>query len=110
LAGHRLLQLPPEQTPYAENIYWVFGVVLDDRAPFDAVEARARLKAKGVDTRHFFWPMHEQPVFRKRGWFANEHCPNAERIARRGFYLPSGVAMMEAEVDASALALLGILA
>ena len=110
LCGSALLQLPPERTAYAENIYWVFGVVLDDRVPFDAVGARERLKVKGVDTRHFFWPMHEQPVLRARGWFLNEHCPNAERIARRGIYLPSGVGLTEDEADKSARALLEILA
>jgi perosamine synthetase len=108
LRGHPRLQLPLERTDYADNIYWVFGVVLDDQVPFDAVGAIARLKSKGIDTRHFFWPMHEQPVFRKRGWFSDEHCPNAERIARRGFYLPSGVGLTEDEAEASARALLEI--
>jgi len=109
LRGQSHIRLPLEQTDYAENAYWVFGVVLGDEVPFEASEAMARLKAKGIDTRHFFWPMHEQPVFRKRGWFADEHCPNAERIARRGFYLPSGVGLTEEEADASARALLEIL-
>ena len=67
-----------------------------------------RLKSKGVDSRHFFWPIHEQPVFRNRGWFMNECCPNAERIARRGLYLPSGVGLTEEEADISARALLEI--
>ena len=109
LRGNPLLQLPPERTAYAENIYWVFGVVLDDRVPFDAAGAMERLKDKGIGTRHFFWPIHEQPVFRKRGWFASEHCPVSERIARRGFYLPSGVGLTESEVDELARALLDIL-
>jgi perosamine synthetase len=108
LRGHPRLQLPPERTEYAENIYWVFGVVLDEAVSFDAAEARARLKNKGVDSRHFFWPIHEQPVFRNRGWFMNERCPNAERIARRGLYLPSGVGLTEKEADISARALLEI--
>jgi perosamine synthetase len=106
LGGHKLLQLPLERTSYADNIYWVFGVVLDDSVPFDAEGAMARLKTKGIDTRHFFWPLHEQPVFRKKGWFANEHCPISERIARRGFYLPSGVALTEEEAHKSAHGLL----
>jgi len=110
LRGHPLLQLALEHTQYAENIYWVFGVVLEDEVPFDAVEAMARLKAKGIDSRHFFWPIHEQPVFRRKGWFINEHCPVAERIARRGFYLPSGVGLTEDEADMSARALREILA
>jgi perosamine synthetase len=110
LQGHPRLQLAPERMEYAENIYWVFGVVLDDAVPFDAAEAMARLKSKGVDSRHFFWPIHEQPVFRRMGWFTNEHCPIAERIARRGLYLPSGVGLTEEEADTSARALLEIVA
>ena len=108
MRGHPRLQLPPERTEYAENIYWVFGVVLDESLSFDAAEAMRRLKSKGVDSRHFFWPIHEQPVFRKKGWFANERCPIAERIARRGLYLPSGVGLTEKEADISAHALLEI--
>lgn len=107
--GHALLRLPAERTSYAENLYWVFGVVLDERVPFDAVEVIARLRAKGVDARHFFWPMHEQPVLRKLGYFTNERCPNSERIARRGFFLPSGTGTTRDEVDKSAEALKEIL-
>jgi perosamine synthetase len=110
LRGHADFQVSLERTDYADNIYWVFGAVLADRVPFDAAGAIARLKSKGVDTRHFFWSMHEQPVFRKRGWFTQEHCPNSERIARRGFYLPSGVGLTEDEADASAHALLEVVA
>ncbi len=109
LRGHVDLQLPVESTSYAENIYWVFGVVLRDSVPFDARRAIALLREKGVDSRHFFWPMHQQPVLQQLGYFDHEHCPNAERIARRGFYLPSGVGTTMAEVDASAAALKEIL-
>ena len=107
--GHPLLQLPLERTSFADNLYWVFGVVLKDRVPFDAREAIARLRAKGVDARHFFWPMHEQPVFRKLGLFAGTRCPVAERIARRGLFLPSGVGTTREEVDQSAQTLLDVL-
>src|SRR5258708_1557827 len=110
LRGHPRLRLPPERTEYAENIYWVFGVVLDDALPFDAAEAMRRLMDKGVDSRHFFWPIHKQPVFRKKGWFVNERCPNAERIACRGLYLPSGVGLTEEEAEISARTLLEIVA
>ena len=109
LQGNPLLRLPPERTNYAENVYWVFGVVLDERVPFDATEAIARLRANGVDARHFFWPMHEQPALLKLGYFANESCPNSERIARRGFFLPSGIGTTRDEIDASAEALREIL-
>jgi perosamine synthetase len=87
------LELPQASLPFAENHYWVFGVILKDDVPADADEARALLAERGVDTRPFFWPMHEQPVFLKNGMFQNERYPVAERMSRRGFYLPSGLAL-----------------
>jgi perosamine synthetase len=89
------IRLPIPSTPYAENIYWVYGVVLDESVTFDADEAMRRLGAMGIGTRPFFWPMHEQPVFRKMGLFSQENLPNAERLARRGFNVPSGLALTE---------------
>ncbi|MDH3349005.1 MAG: DegT/DnrJ/EryC1/StrS aminotransferase family protein, partial [Desulfobulbaceae bacterium] len=61
------IQLPLSQTGYAENIFWVYGIVLGDHIPFDAAEAMRFLAAEGIGTRPFFWGMHEQPVFRKMG-------------------------------------------
>lgn len=103
------VQLPLPATEYAENAYWVFGVVLDDSVDFDASEAMARLAARGIGSRPFFWPMHEQPVFGKRGLFSGQRLPHAERIARRGFYLPSGLALTEQQIDECAGALRQIL-
>ena len=99
LAGVAGLQLMPERTGYADNIYWVFGVVLRDDVPFDAQEAMRRLGQKGIGTRPYFWPMHEQPVLRNLGLFEGESYPVAERLARRGFYLPSGMALTDAQID-----------
>jgi perosamine synthetase len=53
--------------------------------------------------------MHEQPVLRKLGLFDAVSCPVAERIARRGFYLPSGVALERAQAEAVTKALREIL-
>ena len=89
------VQRPLPSTSYAENIYWVYGLVLGDAHPFDAEEAMRRLAEAGVATRPFFWPMHEQPVFRKKGLFQGVRCPVAERLARRGFYLPSGLGLSQ---------------
>jgi perosamine synthetase len=79
-------------------------MVLDDSVPFDAKEAMARLGKLGIGTRPFFWPMHEQPVFRKMGLFVGESHPVAERIARRGFYIPSGMALTDEQMERSAAA------
>ena len=58
-----------------------------------------RLAARGIGTRPFFWPLHEQPVLRRLGLFAQDRHPVAERLARRGFYVPSGLGLAEAEID-----------
>ncbi len=109
LAGLAEVQLPLPSTEYAENAYWVFGVVLQDSIAFDARSAMTRLADLGIRTRPFFWPMHEQPVFRKRGLFAGQTLLHAERIARRGFYLPSGLALTAQQVAECAGALRQIL-
>jgi perosamine synthetase len=105
LRGIEGIELPLASTDAAENIYWVFGVVLEGTIPFDAAEAMRRLAARGIGTRPFFWPMHEQPVFRRMGLFDGVHCPVAERLARRGFYLPSGLGLTDEQVDRAANAL-----
>jgi perosamine synthetase len=103
------LQLPVPKTDYASNIYWVYGIVLKDEVPFDAKEAMRRLGQYKIGTRPFFWPMHEQPVFQKMGLFEGESCPEAERIARRGFYIPSGLALTDEQIKRVAQVVVEIL-
>lgn len=105
LEGIEQIELPLARTDYADSVYWVFGLVLADSLVFDAAEMMARLAKRGVGTRPFFWPMHEQPVFLNRGWFKGERYPVAERIARRGFYLPSGMALSREQCEGAAAAL-----
>jgi perosamine synthetase len=93
------VELPHARTDFAANIYWVYGLVLKDEVPFDAKAAMSKLAEVGVGTRPFFWPMHEQPVFRRRGMFEGERYPVAERLARRGFYIPSGLALTTAQLE-----------
>jgi perosamine synthetase len=109
LRGTHGVQLPLAATTFAENCYWVFGVVLEDAVPFDADEAMKRLSSLGIGTRPFFWPMHEQPALRRLGLFAGVRLPAAERLGRRGFYLPSGLGLDNEGVDRSADALRRIL-
>jgi perosamine synthetase len=89
------LEIAPVSTDYAENIYWVYGMVLADSVPMDAAKMMAKLAELKIGTRPFFWGMHEQPVFQKMGWYSNERYPVTERIARRGFYVPSGLGITE---------------
>lgn len=89
----------PARTEHAENVYWVYGIVLEDNVPLDAAEAMSRLAERGIGTRPFFWPMHEQPVLKRIGLTDGTSRPVAERLARRGFYLPSGLGLSRADID-----------
>jgi perosamine synthetase len=109
LDGVDRIERAPPRTDYADNVYWVYGLVLADDVPFDAAEAMQRLGARGIGTRPFFWPMHEQPVLRRLGLFAGTRCPVAERIARRGFYIPSGVALTQDQAETVAAEVRGML-
>ncbi len=93
------LILPIEKTSYAENIYWVYGIVLKKDINIDNKEMQQLLAKEGIGTRTFFWCMHEQPIYRKEGLFSDESYPNAEYLARKGFYIPSGLALTKDQMD-----------
>ena len=93
------LQLPLSATDYADNVYWVYGLVIDERHQLDARAAMDALARQGIGTRPFFWPMHEQPILRSMGVFEDESHHVAERISRRGLYLPSGMALTEKQIE-----------
>jgi len=93
-----LIQLPVEES-WARQVYWMYGLVLDERTGMDALEFARRLKEHGIETRPFFLGMHEQPVLRERGLFAGERYPVSERLARQGLYLPSGLALTEEQLE-----------
>lgn len=90
-------QLPLEKTDYAENIYWVFGLVADSEEQQESMVKK--LGEAKIGTRPFFWCMHEQPVFIKMGLFENESYPVAEKLARNGFYIPSGLGLSNEDMD-----------
>ena len=98
LSGVAGLELQLQQ-PWARGVYWMFGLVVRESTGLDAAELARRLAQRGVETRPFFVGMHEQPVLRKRGLFAGEAYPVAERIARQGLYLPSGLNLEEGTID-----------
>ena len=88
------------QQPWARSVYWMYGLVLREETGLDADEFARRLASAVASRRgRSFSGMHEQPVLRERGLFAGESYPVAERIARQGLYLPSGLGLEEAQID-----------
>mgnify|MGYP001377385937 CR=1 FL=1 len=92
------VQLPVEKS-WAKNVYWMYGLVIDEKTGITAKELAVRLKEKEIETRPFFLGMHEQPVFRKAGLFEGASFPITERISRYGLYLPSGQAITDNQIN-----------
>ena len=92
------LELQVEQSG-SRGVYWMYGLLVRETTGLDAAELARRLAQRGIETRPFFLGMHEQPVLRERGLFADESYPVTERLARQGLYLPSSLSLDEAQID-----------
>ena len=86
-------------TLYAENIYWVFGIVLKNRLVSRRDKIMKTLLQNNIVTRPFFVPMNKQKVFKKMKFFKNIKMPVSEYISKNGFYLPSGLGLKNQEID-----------
>lgn len=107
LAGFEHVTLPVER-PWAKNVYWMFAILVNDSFGMSKEEVMAALKAKGVDSRSFFYPMSQQPSLKgddprfpdlRGAW------PVSDDLARRGLYLPSGIGLADEQIEFCADAL-----
>lgn len=73
--------------------------MLEKDIPVDNKLIQKLLAEEGIGSRTFFWCMHEQPVYQRQGLFENETYPSAEYLARKGFYIPSGLALTKAQME-----------
>ena len=94
-----IFQLPIERNDFAENIYWVFSLVLREGLDFSLKDITNYLSNHGIGNRPFFWPMHLQPYLIKHGYFKDETYPNSEYIAKNGFYIPSGLGIDDDDIN-----------
>jgi perosamine synthetase len=92
------LRLPVEEQ-WARSVYWMYGILISEDTGMNAAQFAEKLMEKGVETRPFFLGIHEQPVFNRMGLFLGQVYPRAERLARHGLYLPSGLGLTEEQID-----------
>lgn len=87
------LTLPP-QTDWADNVYWMYSVVVENEFGLTRDELRAKLRAAGIETRPFFYPVHTLPMYA-----TGQSLPVAEELGRRGLNLPSGATLTPEQID-----------
>lgn len=86
------ITLPPEAS-WAYNAYWMFSILLEESAPCTRDELRSQLAGGGIETRPFFYPLHQMPPYATATSY-----PVAETLARRGINLPSSVTLADHDV------------
>jgi perosamine synthetase len=87
----------PPEAPWAKNVFWMYGIVVDQEAyGMNRDQLRRVLADNGVETRTFFIPMHCQPIY----WhhFSGQRYPVAEQLCRDGLYLPSASSLSQEEI------------
>ena len=92
------IQILPPSTKFSKNIYWVVGIVIKNYKMKGYILSN-KLEKYGIKTRPFFWPMHEQKIFREMKLFKNKKFPNSSYIARYGIYLPSYFNLKKKDTD-----------
>lgn len=98
LSGVKGLTLSVER-PDVRNVYWMYGILVGKDFGVSRNDLMKRLEQKGVETRTFFIPLHNQPFLKKSRLASKQRFPVAEDIARRGLYLPSGSGLKKKEIE-----------
>lgn len=82
----------PSDGQHVDN-YWLTSVVLDQNLATSVV---SELNAQGIEARHLWKPMHQQPIFHRARSFLNGH---SDTLFRHGLNLPSGPALSQEQID-----------
>ena len=87
------IQLPPEE-PWAKNVYWMYSILIEESFGMSRDELMAYLGQRGIETRPFFYPIHEMPPYRTEGDF-----PTSIYLSRTGLNLPSSVKLTPEQIE-----------
>ncbi len=99
LEDSRIFDLPPKETSYAKSIYWVYGLLIKKDFNINPLDIIKMLLKKGIGSRQFFCPMHQQPILKKMNLYNNEKYPISEYLYKKGLYIPSGLGINFSEQE-----------
>lgn len=87
---------PPAVRDGAEHPYMLYTTLLDDGIDRDAV--LADLTGQGIEVKHYFPPVHQQPIFAETTRAEAVVLPVTERVSRRMLSLPFHPGLGDAEL------------
>ena len=96
--NRRLAEVPgltlPPCAEWAEAVYWMYTVLIEDDYGLDRDTLMIRLRQLGIETRPVFYPIHTLPMYNQ-----GQSFPVAEEVGRKGINLPSGATLTPEQVD-----------
>ena len=88
-----LIEVPVEKN-WAVHSFWMFSILLKDKAKVTRDELISLLDQDGIETRPLFYPMHTLPPYKE----TTNQYPVAEDIASRGLSLPTHALLTEENI------------
>lgn len=82
------------EMPWAKNVYWMYSILVEKDFSMGRDELIRKLRERGVDTRPFFHPIHELPMYR-----TGDRFPISEELASKGVNLPSSANLSQEDVS-----------
>lgn len=98
LADVEWLRWMPEPN-WSVSTHWLTAATLAPDSPVDAAQLMARLSAEFIEARPVWKPMHLQPVFADRSYFAHGSASVSDGLFERGVCLPSGSNMADESIE-----------
>lgn len=87
------ITLPPG-TPWAKSVYWLYSILINKPYPKGRDQLIELLLKENIESRPFFYPLHQLPPYKQKGNF-----PNANFLSKSGISLPSSCTLTDEEIE-----------
>jgi perosamine synthetase len=81
--------------PWAANVFWLVCLEIEGLTDLKRDQLMLELKQQGIDSRPYFHPLSDMPMYRK----PSLHTPIAHKVAQRGINLPSYFDLSNENID-----------
>jgi len=88
---------------WASNVHWIVGVEITRFNEKQRNELMNRLRAKNIDSRPFFYPISDMPMY------ANSVTPVAHRVSEKGICLPTYSGLTRQQIKQVCAELIGLI-
>lgn len=86
--------IQPPDVPGIKNVYWMYSIRLDEKFGMTAEALQKVLRENEIDSRPFFIPVHELPMYEEKGGY-----PVSTELSKTGLSLPSSPKLTHEDID-----------